>query len=169
LGLDEVHSQLLPEDKLKILDGIITEKQARGGKGYTAFVGEGINDVPSITRADVGIAMGALGSDAAMEVANVVLMTDEVTKLPMSVRIARKTRQIVFVNIIFTLVTKILIMGLSILLQAIGKTPPNFILLAEFADVGVALIAILYAVSILRYNPAPKNKDGVFKKARHAH
>ncbi len=170
LGLDEVHSQLMPEDKLAILDGIIAGKENGGGKkrGGTAFVGEGINDVPSITRADVGIAMGALGSDAAMEVANVVLMTDEVAKLPMSIRIARKTRQIVFINIIFTLITKVLIMALSLFLQAAGLMFPNFILIAEFADVGVALIAILIASTILRYNPVPKAARAKSVKA-HAH
>lgn len=169
LGIDEIHSQLLPEDKLEILDGIISGKKGNKKSGCTAFVGEGINDVPSITRADVGIAMGALGSDAAMEVANVVLMTDEACKLPMSVRIARKTRQIVFVNIIFTLLTKLLIMALSIIFQVKGIIVPNFILLAEFADVGVALIAILYAVSILRYNPSPRKGGQTAEKHIHSH
>ncbi|GHV02991.1 cadmium transporter [Clostridia bacterium] len=153
VGIDEVHCELTPERKLEILDSLIAEKR---GKGKTAFVGEGINDVPALARADVGISMGALGSDAAMEAANVVLMTDEPAKLPLAVRLARKTRQIVAVNIVFSLFVKAVIMVLSFVLQALNAVPPNFILIAEFADVGVALIAILYAMTILRYNPVAK-------------
>ncbi|MDR1093688.1 MAG: cadmium-translocating P-type ATPase, partial [Clostridiales bacterium] len=162
IGIDEAHCELTPEQKLEILDRIIAGK---AGRGKTAFVGEGINDVPAIARADVGISMGALGSDAAMEAANVVLMTDEPAKLPMAMRLARKTRQIVFVNIVFTLFVKVVVMALSFTLQALNLLPPNFILIAEFADVGVALIAILYAMTILRYNPVARSS----KRAAHAH
>ena len=138
IGIDEYHSQLLPEDKVKIL-----EDNLKSGEGKTIFVGDGINDAPVIARADVGVAMGGLGSDAAIEAADIVLMTDEPDKLVHSFKIAKKTRTIVWQNIVFALGVKALVMvlstfGLAQMYQAV------------FADVGVALIAVLNSVRILK-------------------
>jgi Cd2+/Zn2+-exporting ATPase len=138
VGIDEYHAQLLPEDKVRIL-----EENLSKDKEKTIFVGDGINDAPVIARADVGVAMGGLGSDAAIEAADVVLMTDEPEKLVHSFKIAKMTRTIVWQNIIFALGIKALVMvlstfGLAQMYQAV------------FADVGVALIAVLNSVRILR-------------------
>jgi len=138
IGIDEYHSQLLPEDKVKILEDNLGD-----GEGKTVFVGDGINDAPVIARADVGVAMGGLGSDAAIEAADIVLMTDEPEKLVHSFKIAKMTRTIVWQNIIFALGVKALVMvlstfGLAQMYQAV------------FADVGVALIAVLNSVRILK-------------------
>jgi len=138
IGIDEYHSQLLPEDKVKIL-----EDNLKSGEGKTIFVGDGINDAPVIARADVGVAMGGLGSDAAIEAADIVLMTDEPDKLVHSFKIAKMTRTIVWQNIVFALGVKALVMvlstfGLAQMYQAV------------FADVGVALIAVLNSVRILK-------------------
>ena len=112
LGLDEVHAQLLPADKVDRVEALLKEKSA---KGTLAFVGDGINDAPVLSRADVGIAMGALGSDAAIEAADVVLMDDKPSKIAAAIRIARRTRRIVLQNIVFALAVKLLVLLLGAL------------------------------------------------------
>ena len=140
LGLDEVHAQLLPEGKVGAVEHLLTEE--RGG-GRLAFVGDGINDAPVLMRADVGIAMGAMGSDAAIEAADVVLMDDRPSKIALAMRIARKTMRIVWQNIVFAIGVKILILVLA----ALGIAN---MWLAVFGDVGVAMIAILNAMRAMR-------------------
>jgi len=139
LGIHEVYAQLLPEDKLTHVDRIIAEKNA---DHVLVYVGDGINDAPVLMRADVGIAMGALGSDAAVEAADVVLMDDDPCKLSLAVRISRRTLAIVRQNIIFALGVKLLVLGL-VAMGAAGMW------LAVFADVGVSVIAILNAMRAL--------------------
>ncbi|MDR1796918.1 MAG: cadmium-translocating P-type ATPase [Clostridiales Family XIII bacterium] len=136
LGIDEYHAGLLPDEKVEAFAGI-----AAGGTA--AFVGDGINDAPVLARADVGVAMGGLGSDAAIEAADVVLMTDEPGKLATAIRIAKKTHAIVMQNIIFALGVK----GVLLVLGALGIAG---MWAAVFGDVGVALIAILNALRALR-------------------
>ena len=136
LGLDEVHAQLLPEDKVNAVEDLLSHEEE--GKKL-AFVGDGINDAPVLMRADVGIAMGAMGSDAAIEAADVVLMDDKPSKIAVAIRIARKTMGIVWQNIIFALGVKLLIL----ILAALGIAN---MWLAVFGDVGVAMIAILNAM-----------------------
>ena len=140
LGLDDYHAQLLPDQKVEILEQLDASKPA-GSK--LAFVGDGINDAPVLARADVGIAMGALGSDAAIEAADVVLMTDEPYKLAEALEIARATRRIVIQNIVFALGIK----GIFLLLGAMGIAG---MWEAVFADVGVALIAVANAMRMLK-------------------
>ena len=136
LGLDEFHAQLLPSDKVERVEALLA---AESGKGKLAFVGDGINDAPVLTRADVGIAMGAMGSDAAIEAADVVLMDDMPSNISRAIRVARKTMTIVWQNIIFALGIKLLILVLA----ALGIAN---MWLAVFGDVGVAIIAILNAM-----------------------
>ena len=136
LGVDEMHAQLLPQDKLRILEKICAQ-------GAAAFVGDGINDAPALTRADVGIAMGALGSDAAIEAADVVLMTDEMDRLPQAFSVALRVRGIARQNIAIALGIKIAVL----LLAAFGMAG---MWAAVFADVGVALICVLNAMRALR-------------------
>ena len=136
LGLDEFHAQLLPGDKVERVEALLA---AESGKGKLAFVGDGINDAPVLTRADVGIAMGAMGSDAAIEAADVVLMDDKPSDISRAIRVARKTMSIVWQNIIFALGIKLLILVLA----ALGIAN---MWLAVFGDVGVAIIAILNAM-----------------------
>ena len=136
LGLDEFHAQLLPGDKVERVEALLA---AESGKGKLAFVGDGINDAPVLTRADVGIAMGAMGSDAAIEAADVVLMDDKPSNISHAIRVARKTMTIVWQNIIFALGIKLLILVLA----ALGIAN---MWLAVFGDVGVAIIAILNAM-----------------------
>ncbi|HIU23925.1 MAG TPA: cadmium-translocating P-type ATPase [Candidatus Coprovicinus avistercoris] len=136
LGLDEVHAQLLPEDKVNAVEDLLSHEEE--GKKL-AFVGDGINDAPVLMRADVGIAMGAMGSDAAIEAADVVLMDDKPSKIAVAIRVARKTMGIVWQNIIFALGVKLLIL----ILAALGIAN---MWLAVFGDVGVAMIAILNAM-----------------------
>lgn len=136
LGLDEVHAQLLPADKVDRVEALLKEVSP---KGALAFVGDGINDAPVLSRADVGIAMGALGSDAAIEAADIVLMDDKPSKLAQAIAIARRTLVIVRQNIIFALAVKLLVLVLS----AIGQAN---MWQAVFADVGVSVIAILNAM-----------------------
>ena len=136
LGLDEFHAQLLPGDKVERVEALLA---AESGKGKLAFVGDGINDAPVLTRADVGIAMGAMGSDAAIEAADVVLMDDKPSNISRAIRVARKTMSIVWQNIIFALGIKLLILVLA----ALGIAN---MWLAVFGDVGVAIIAILNAM-----------------------
>jgi len=136
LSIDDVRSDLLPAQKVEQLEGIIEENNTNG---YVAFVGDGINDAPVLARADLGIAMGALGSDAAIEAADVVLMNDSLSSLEKGLRLARRTRGIVVQNIVFSLAVK----GIVLLLGAFGYAS---MWLAVFADVGVAMIAILNAM-----------------------
>ena len=143
LGLDEVISECLPSDKVTHLERILQEAHQRDAKSRVAFVGDGINDAPVLTRADIGIAMGAMGSDAAIEAADMVLMDDALSKLPVAITICRKTHRIVKQNIIFALLVKALVLLLS-LLQI------SNLWLAVFADVGVAVIAICNAMRTLR-------------------
>ena len=140
LGLDEVHAQLLPGDKVNRLEELLKSKSA---KGALAYVGDGVNDAPVLSRADVGIAMGAMGSDAAIEAADVVLMDDDPAKLARAMDIARKCLGIVRQNIVFALGVK----ALFLILGALGKTTMWG---AVFADVGVAVIAILNATRMLK-------------------
>ena len=140
LGLDEVHSQLLPADKVERVEALLREKPP---KSALAFVGDGINDAPVLSRADVGIAMGALGSDAAIEAADVVLMDDKPSKLAAAIAIARRTLTIVRQNIAFALGVKALVLLLAALNIA-------NMWLAVFADVGVAVLAILNAMRALK-------------------
>ena len=137
LGLDEYHAELLPADKVARVEELLKQETGR-----LAFVGDGINDAPVLTRADIGIAMGGLGSDAAIEAADVVLMDDQPSKIPVAIRIARKTVRIVHENIVFALAVKAVVL----LMGALGKAP---MWLAVFADVGVAFIAILNAMRCL--------------------
>ena len=136
LGLDEVHAQLLPEDKVNAVERLLAN-ESDGAK--LAFVGDGINDAPVLMRADVGIAMGAMVSDAAIEAADVVLMDDKPSNIARAMRIARKTMRIVWQNIVFALGVKVLILVLA----AVGIAN---MWLAVFGDVGVAILAILNAM-----------------------
>jgi Cd2+/Zn2+-exporting ATPase len=142
LGLDTYKAELLPEDKVDAIEEYLHKSDK---KSKVAFVGDGINDAPVIARADVGMAMGALGSDAAIETADVVLMTDAPSKVAEAIGIARKTHTIVWQNIILAMAVK----GLFILLGAIGIAT---LWEAVFADVGVALMAILNATRVLKVN-----------------
>lgn len=141
LGITKIFSQLLPGDKVACLEQLLMEKSP---KATVAFTGDGLNDAPVLARADVGIAMGGLGSDAAIEAADVVIMNDQPSKLADAVRIARKTRTIVTQNIVFVLAIKFLVL----LLGALGHAT---MWMAVFADVGVAFLAILNAVRIMKY------------------
>lgn len=140
LGIKTVHSELLPGDKLSTLEDIIRENS----QGKTVFVGDGINDAPSITRADIGIAMGALGQDAAIEAADIVLMDDNPAKIATVQNIGRKTLAIVRQNISFAL-------GVKFLVMILGVAGIANMWLAVFADVGVAVIAILNSMRMLGY------------------
>ena len=140
LGIDEVHAGLLPEDKVTWVETLLDRKEA----GTTlAFVGDGINDAPVLSRADVGIAMGALGSDAAIEAADIVLMDDDPAKIPLAMSISRKCRRIVYENIVFSLTIK----GLFLILGAMGIANMWW---AVFSDVGVMVLAVLNATRMLR-------------------
>ena len=140
LGLDEVHAQLLPAGKVERVEELLKEVSP---KGALAFVGDGINDAPVLSRADIGIAMGGLGSDAAIEAADIVLMDDKPSKLAHAIRIARRTLSIVKQNIVFALAVKLLVLALS----ALGLAN---MWAAVFADVGVSVLAILNAMRALR-------------------
>lgn len=140
LKLDAVYAALLPADKVGKVESLLAEKSA---SGKLAFVGDGINDAPVLARADIGIAMGGLGSDAAIEAADIVIMTDEPSRLPVAIRLAKKTLRIAKQNIAIALSVK----GAVLLLGAIGIAS---MWAAVFADVGVAVIAILNAVRMLR-------------------
>ena len=140
LGVDEYHAQLLPADKVDYVESLLERKDRTGA---LAFVGDGINDAPVLSRADIGIAMGALGSDAAIEAADIVLMDDKPSKIALAMQISRKTLRIVRQNIVFALGVK----GLVLLLGAFGVAT---MWEAVFADVGVAFLAILNAMRCLR-------------------
>ncbi len=140
VGIAELHAELSPEDKCSYLERIITETT----DGSTAFVGDGINDAPVLSLADVGIAMGGLGSDSAIETADVVILDDSLSKLPKAVKLSKRTLSIVWQNIIFALGAKILVMILSIFNAA-------DMWMAVFADIGVMLIAVINALRALKY------------------
>jgi Cd2+/Zn2+-exporting ATPase len=139
LGIDEVHAELLPGGKVEQVEALL---KAEKEKERLAFVGDGINDAPVLTRADIGIAMGSMGSDAAIEAADIVLMDDDVTKIASVVKIARKTLRIVKQNIVFALAIKALVL----ILGALGMAN---MWEAVFADVGVSVIAILNSMRTL--------------------
>ena len=140
LGIDDVHAELLPADKVARVEELLAARSGQNGK--LAFVGDGINDAPVLTRADIGIAMGALGSDAAIEAADVVLMDDDPAKISLAMRIARKCMHIVYENIVFALAIK----ALFLLLGAVGIANMWW---AVFADVGVMVLAVLNATRML--------------------
>lgn len=144
LGIDEVRAELLPEGKVAAVEALL---DAPGRRGILAYVGDGINDAPVLSRADVGVAMGGLGSDAAIEAADVVLMDDRPEKLPIAIRIARRTRRIVTENIVFALAVKAAVLALG----ALGVADMWW---AVFADVGVCVIAVLNAMRMLRQRSA---------------
>lgn len=140
VGIDQVYAQLLPQDKVERLEEVLKTAQ-----GKVAFVGDGINDAPVLARADIGIAMGGVGSDAAIEAADVVLMTDELSSISEVLGVAKRTRKIVSQNIIFAIGIKILVMILS--LFGIAN-----MWLAIFADVGVSLLAVMNSIRVLGGN-----------------
>ncbi len=140
LGLDEVHAELLPQDKVKLVEDMLASRE---GRSTLAFAGDGINDAPVLSRADVGIAMGALGSDAAIEAADVVLTDDDPYKVASAIGISRRTMRIVRQNIVFALAVKLVVL----ILGALGLTN---MWIAVFADVGVSVLAILNAVRAMR-------------------
>lgn len=137
LGIDKVYAELLPEDKVNKLEELLNEK------GKVVYVGDGINDAPSLTRADIGIAMGALGSDAAIEVSDIVIVDDNLKRINKAIEIANKTMRIVKENIIFAL-------GIKFIVLILGALGIASMWMAVFADVGVAFIAILNAMRALR-------------------
>ena len=139
LQIDEVYGELLPSDKVEKVEQLLTQKRE---KDKLAFVGDGINDAPVLSRADVGIAMGALGSDAAIEAADVVLMDDDPLKISKAIRIAKKCIRIVYQNIYFAIGIKLI----CLLLGAVGIAN---MWVAIFADVGVMVIAVLNAIRAL--------------------
>ena len=140
LGIDEVHAELLPQDKVAEVEALLAQTERdTNGKGKLAFVGDGINDAPVLTRADIGIAMGAMGSDAAIEAADIVLMNDDPDDIARAIHLARRTMGIVWQNIVFALGVKFAVLVLA----AFGIAN---MWMAVFADVGVAVIAILNAM-----------------------
>ncbi len=140
LGLDEVYTELLPGDKVRRVEELLRKN---GSNGKLIFVGDGINDAPVLARADIGVAMGALGSDAAIEAADIVLMDDKPSKIALAMKISRKTRSIAVQNIIFALAVK----GVVLIMGALGSAT---MWEAVFADVGVSVIAILNATRALK-------------------
>ena len=148
LGIDKVFTELLPNEKVEKLEEIY---KAKSQKSKIAFVGDGINDAPVLARADLGIAMGGAGSDAAIEAADIVIMNDEPSKIVTAIKIAKKTKEIVWQNITIAFAVKIIVMILGLFGDATMWE-------AVFADVGVALIAVLNATRVLRYNPESSNK-----------
>src|SRR5690606_29781973 len=139
LGLDHIYADLLPKDKLDKVEELSLNPYK---KGNIIYVGDGINDAPVLSRADIGIAMGGLGSDAAIEAADVVIMTDEPSKIILAIKIAKRTKSIVIQNIVFALTVKLIF----IFLGAFGVAT---MWEAVFADIGVALIAVLNSMRTL--------------------
>lgn len=139
LGIDNIYSELLPNDKVDKVEDLIKSKD---NKAMLAFVGDGINDAPVLSRADIGIAMGAMGSDAAIEAADVVLMDDDPLKISKAINISKKCLRIVYQNIVFAIGVKLL----CLLLGALGIAN---MWLAIFADVGVMVIAVINAIRTL--------------------
>ena len=140
MGIDEVHAGLLPQDKVTLVEELLAKKTK---DGRLVFVGDGINDAPVLARADIGVAMGALGSDAAIEAADMVIMNDDPSKLCKMIEVSKKTMSIVRQNIVFAIGVKIGVMILS----ALGITG---LWAAVFADVGVAVLAIINALRCLK-------------------
>ena len=140
LGIDEVYSELLPADKVEKVEHLLQNNRPSGGK--LAFVGDGINDAPVLSRADIGIAMGAMGSDAAIEAADVVLMDDDPLKIVKAVKISRKCLRIVYQNIVFAI-------GIKLICLVLGALGLANMWLAIFADVGVMILAVLNAIRAL--------------------
>jgi len=138
LGIDKVYTELLPDGKVKKVEELIKQKS-----GTLAFVGDGINDAPVLALSDIGIAMGGLGSDAAIEAADIVIMTDETSKINKAIKISKKAMRIVKQNIVFAISIKALVLILS----AVGIAT---MWEAVFADVGVSVIAVLNAIRILK-------------------
>ncbi|HXK98178.1 MAG TPA: HAD-IC family P-type ATPase, partial [Limnochordia bacterium] len=138
MGIGQVYAELLPQDKVRIVEELLEKS-----KGKLAFVGDGINDAPVLARADIGIAMGGLGSDTAIEAADVVFMTDEIGKLAASIKLAKYTRKIVWQNIALAL-------GIKVLFLLLGALGAASLWEAVFADVGVTLIAVINASRVLR-------------------
>lgn len=138
LGIDKVYTELLPDGKVKKVEELIKQKS-----GTLAFVGDGINDAPVLALSDIGIAMGGLGSDAAIEAADIVIMTDEPSKINKAIKISKKAMRIVKQNIVFAISIKALVLVLS----AVGIAT---MWEAVFADVGVSVIAVLNAIRILK-------------------
>ena len=143
LGIDEIYSELLPGDKVEKVEELLAAKSA---KEKLAFVGDGINDAPVLSRADIGIAMGAMGSDAAIEAADIVLMDDNPERIALAMKISRKCLRIVYENITFALLIKFV----CLVLGALGIAN---MWLAIFADVGVMVLAVLNAVRCLKVSP----------------
>ena len=143
LGVDEVHAELLPQHKVEELEKL---KAAKGPKEKIIFVGDGINDTPVLAQADIGVAMGGLGSDAAIEAADVVIMTDEPSKLASAIHIAKSTRRIVWQNIIFAL-------GVKAVFLIFGAFGIATMWEAVIGDVGVSLVAVLNAMRVLKVKP----------------
>ena len=139
LGIDEVHAELLPADKVEAVERLLQEKEE---KSVLAFVGDGINDAPVLSRADIGIAMGAMGSDAAIEASDIVLMDDDPKKIALAIRIAKKCMRIVYENIWFAI-------GIKVLCLVLGAFGIANMWLAIFADVGVMVLAVLNAIRAL--------------------
>lgn len=149
IGLDKYYSNLLPQDKLNILEQVMLNQN---DNSKTVFIGDGINDAPVIARADAGIAMGNLGSDVAIEISDVVIMDDKISKFAEAIKISRKTKLIIIQNIIFILIVKIVfitlgIMGLASMWEAV------------FSDVGAALIGISNAMRILKEKAVKHSKN----------
>ncbi len=143
LNIERFYSKLLPEDKLTILEKIIESNQNNRKKKKIAFVGDGINDIPAIARADIGISMGDIGSDAAIEAADIVIANDSPAKIPIAIELAKKTRKLVLENISFAIFIKALFLimgffGLATMWEAV------------FADIGVTIITIFNSLRVLK-------------------
>ena len=138
VNIDRVYDDLLPQDKVRIFEDILSKS-----KGKVAFIGDGVNDAPVLARADIGVAMGGLGSDAAIEASDIVIMTDEIGKLATGIRIAKNTKKIVIQNIVFAL-------GVKLAVLALGAFGLASMWEAVFADVGVSIIAILNSMRALK-------------------
>ena len=139
LGIDKVYTELLPADKVEKIEDLDAKKSQ---KGKIVFVGDGINDAPVLARADIGMAMGGLGSDAAIEAADIVIMTDEPSKIVTAIKVAKRTRKIVMQNIVFALAVKAIFLALG----AVGVAT---MWEAVFADVGVTVVAVLNAMRVM--------------------
>ena len=139
LGIDKVYTELLPADKVEKIEALDAKKSQ---KGKIVFVGDGINDAPVLARADIGMAMGGLGSDAAIEAADIVIMTDEPSKIVTAIKVAKRTRKIVMQNIVFALAVKAIFLALG----AVGVAT---MWEAVFADVGVTVVAVLNAMRVM--------------------
>ena len=153
LGVDEVYAELLPDEKLQKWEEI---KNNNKDNGKTVYLGDGINDAPSIAASDIGFAMGKVGSDATIAIADVVIMSDDLTKLPEALKVARVTRRKVITNIIFSLAVKVIVVLLSI-----SPNIPLPLWLAIFSDVGVSLIAIFNSIFMMGLFNNKENEEAV--------